>query len=154
MRTDHAVPRRVVSPRALSVFATAWSVALLERPHDHLLNLLIADLTWRPRARLVVQPVQALPHEPAAPLAYGGLRHAQPSRHDRTVQALGARDNDPRATRQVRRRARPMGQRVESHAFVVRQNQGDLRASQWLARLVDEYDWAAIFISYYSRSGQ
>jgi ABC-type branched-subunit amino acid transport system ATPase component len=46
-----------------------------------------------------------------------------------------------------------MRQRIESHAFVVRQNQRNLRASQWHARLlVDEYDWAAPFISYSSRS--
>ncbi len=41
---------------------------LLQRTNDHLLNLLITDLTRGPLARLIVQPVQSLPHEPAAPL--------------------------------------------------------------------------------------
>ena len=127
---------------------------LLERSHDHLLDLLIADLPRCTRARLVVQPVQALAHKPSAPFAYRGLRHPQPLRPTVVVQTLGARQNDPRAPREVRRRARPMGQRVQSHPFVVRQNQRNLRASQCHARLlVDEYDWAAPFISHSSRSG-
>jgi hypothetical protein len=41
----------------------------------------------------------------------------------------------------MRRRARAVGERVEPHPFVVRQNQRNLWASQPDARvLVDEYD--------------
>src|SRR5687768_13081758 len=57
---------------------------LLQRPHDHLLHLLVADLPRRPRARLVVQPVEPLAHESAAPFAPRRLRHPQPPR-DRCV---------------------------------------------------------------------
>jgi hypothetical protein len=40
----------------------------LERSHDHLLDVLIADLSWGTRTGLVVQAVQALAHNPSAPL--------------------------------------------------------------------------------------
>src|SRR5215813_4658460 len=127
---------------------------LLERPHDHSLDVLIADLPRRPGPRLVVQPVDALAHEPSAPLADRGLRHAQSLRHRLVILALRARQHDTRAPREVWSRPRAMRQRVESHAFVVRQNQRDLWASQCHARLlVDEYDRAAPFISHSSRSG-
>src|SRR5207247_8651118 len=41
---------------------------LLERLHDHPLNLLVADRARLPRPRLVMQPVEATPREPAPPL--------------------------------------------------------------------------------------
>ena len=89
-----------------------------------------------------------------APLADRRLRHAQPLRHDLVIVPLGARQNDPRAPREMRRRARAMGQRVKSHAFVVRQNQRYLWASQSHARLlVSEYDWVAPLVSHSSRTG-
>ena len=91
----------------------------LERPHDHLLDLLIADLPRGPRARLVIQPVQSLANKPTAPFAHRDLRHPQAFRDDLVVVPLRARQDDPRPPRQMRCRPRPMGQRVESHAFVV-----------------------------------
>src|SRR5438105_1436033 len=60
---------------------------------------------------------------------------------DSVVDAVRARENDPPATREMRRRSRSMRERVELHAFAVRQNQCDPRASQSHTRLlVDEYD--------------
>jgi hypothetical protein len=65
-----------------------------------------------------------------------------------------ARENEPRAARQMRRCPRSVGQRVQSHALLVRQNQRNLGASQSHTRLlVDEYAGAAPLISHLSRSG-
>ena len=55
--------------------------------------------------------------------------------------SLGARQRDARPARQVLGRQRPMGHRRQLHAFVVRQNQGNFRASQSHTRLLaDEYE--------------
>ena len=42
---------------------------LLERLHDHPLDVLVADRARLARPRLVMQPIEAAPREPAAPLA-------------------------------------------------------------------------------------
>jgi hypothetical protein len=125
---------------------------LFERPHDHLLHLRVSHPARRTGARLVIQPVQARANEPAAPFADGHLRHPQPPGHNPVVDAFGTRQNDPGTTRQLRRRARAMGQRVELHAFVGRENQRHLGPSH-TRLLVDEYDQAATVISQSSRSG-
>jgi hypothetical protein len=78
----------------------------LERPHDHLFDLRVADPARRTGARLVIQPVQALADEPSAPFTNGDLRHPQPFRDDLVVDALDARENDPRTTGEVRCRPR------------------------------------------------
>jgi hypothetical protein len=127
---------------------------LFQRAHDHLFNLLIADPPGRAGTRLVIQPVEPIAQKPAAPFTHRGLRHPQAFRHRCVGVPLGTGEHDPRATREVRGRTGPMGQRVESHAFVFRQNQRYLWTSQSHTRLlVDEYDRAAPFISLSSRSG-
>ena len=77
-------------------------------------------------------------YNPSTPFRTKRLRHLQTvvcdmrSRfaHYLVIVPLGARQNDPRPPRQMRRRPRAMGQRVKSHALVVRQNQRYLWASR------------------------
>jgi hypothetical protein len=76
--------------------------------------------------RLVIQTVEPIAKKPTTPFTHRGLRHPQPFGHHRVVVPLGTGENDPRAARKMRSGARPMSQRVESHAFVLRQNQCNL----------------------------
>src|SRR5687768_3247459 len=81
-----AMPRllQCVSPRGVSSSVRTITVSIC------------SSLICRgaPRSRLVVQPVEPLAHEPAAPFAHGGLRHPQPLRDRGVVVALGTRQND------------------------------------------------------------
>ena len=109
-----------------------------QRANHHLLDLLVGDRPLGAGPRLIVQPVQSLADEATAPFADRARRHMQASRHDLAVDALGARQDDARASRHVRRRSRAMGQRVQSLPFLRRQNQRNLGASRSHARLLVE----------------
>lgn len=91
-----------------------------QRPHNHLLDLLITDLTRRPGPRLVAEPVQSLTNEAAAPFAHGGLRVAQPRRDGLVVVPLGTRENAPRTPRHVWSCRRSMGHARYFTFFAVR----------------------------------
>jgi hypothetical protein len=56
--------------------------------------------------------------------------HPQPLREDLVVDPLATSQDDPRAPREVRCRPRSMRQRIQLHAFAVRQNLRDLGSSQ------------------------
>ena len=119
-----------------------------ERAYDHLLHLIIGDRALRPGSRLVIQSVQPLSNEAAAPLAHRRRRDVQPPRHELAVAAFRTRQNDSRAPGHVRCRPRPVRQRIQSPPFVVRQNQRDLGASHSHARLlVEQYERAAPVVS-------
>jgi hypothetical protein len=66
---------------------------LFERPHDHLLDLRVGDPARCAGPRLVMQPVQAIANEPAAPFTDRDLRHPQPPSHDPVVDPFGARQD-------------------------------------------------------------
>jgi hypothetical protein len=119
-----------------------------QRPNDHLLHLLVRDRAFRPGSRLVVEPVQTVLQKPTAPFAHRAGRDMQPPCDDFAVTALGARQNDPRASCHRGRRSRSMGQRLKSLPFLRRQDQRYLWASLSHARLlVREYERAAPFVS-------
>ncbi len=109
-----------------------------QRAHDHGFHLVIGDGPFRTGPWFVIQPVQPLPHEPAAPLAHRGRRHVQPSRHDLAIGAVGARQDESRSPRDGRCRSRSMGERFQSLPFVCRQDQRNLGASRSHARLLVE----------------
>ena len=73
-----------------------------QRANDHLLDLLVGDRPLRARPRLVVQPVQALPDEPPAPLADRPWRDVQSPRDHLAVGPVGTRQDDARPPRHVR----------------------------------------------------
>ena len=91
-----------------------------QRAYDHVLHLLIGDRPFRARAGLIVQSVRSVSDEPPAPFAHAARCHVQTSSDHGAVDALRAREDDPRA-REHRYRSRPMRQRVESPSFVVSQ---------------------------------
>ncbi|GAB2764119.1 hypothetical protein GCM10027072_73410 [Streptomyces bullii] len=73
---------------------------LAERPGDQSFDLLVRDLSRRPRTRPVCQALQPVRGEPGPPLAYGLARDAQVIRDSRVRQALRARQHDPRPQHQ------------------------------------------------------
>ena len=73
---------------------------LLERLHDHPLDVLVADRARLARPRLVMQPIEAAPREPAPPLADRRGVTAQLGRDLRARPPLRRRQHDPAAKRQ------------------------------------------------------
>jgi len=78
----------------------------LERLHDHLLDLRVADSPGPARTRFVEQAVQPPIEKPPAPLAHRLMCDAKLLSHVRVVAPLGAGEDHPRSQRQrLRRRA-------------------------------------------------
>src|SRR5207248_3819496 len=73
---------------------------LLERLHDHPLDVLVADRARLARPRLIVQPVKTTPGEPAPPFPDSRARTAQLGRDLRARAPLRRRQHDPAAKRQ------------------------------------------------------
>src|SRR5438093_3558736 len=73
---------------------------LLERLHDHPLDVLVADRARLARPRLIVQPVEATPREPSAPLPDRRRVAAQLGRDLAARLTLGRSQHDPAAKRQ------------------------------------------------------
>jgi hypothetical protein len=70
-----------------------------QRANDHRFDLLIGDRPVRTGPRFVIESVEPLPHDAAAPFADRCRRHMQAARHDLAVAPLGTRQDDPRAPR-------------------------------------------------------
>src|SRR5438477_356805 len=73
---------------------------LLERLHDHPLDVLVADRARLARPRLIVQPVEATPREPSPPLADRRTGSAQLGRDLRARPTVSRRQHNPAAKRQ------------------------------------------------------
>src|SRR2546430_10870642 len=85
-----------------------------QRPDDHLLHLRVGDRPLRPGARFIVESVEPVRDEATAPLAHGARCDTQATGDDLAGGAVGARQNDARTPRDLRRRSRPMRQRLRS----------------------------------------
>ena len=119
-----------------------------ERADDHLFHLLVRDRSLRAGSRLIVEPVQAMRNKPASPFRHSPRCEMQSPRDHLAVGSVSTRQDDPRTTRDLRRRARPMRQRLQSLPFVCRQNQPNLGSSRSHARLlVEQYERPAPFVS-------
>src|SRR5215217_4527450 len=80
---------------------------LLERLHDHPLDVLVADRPRLPRTRLIVQTVEAAPGEPAPPLSDRVVVAAK-LRCDLLARTpLSGRQHHPAAKRERLRALRP-----------------------------------------------
>ena len=82
----------------------------LQRPADHRLDPLVADLAGRARARIVAQPVQPMLGKAVAPLADRVGVHSEPRADQPRAARLGAGQHDPRPQRQPLRRPPPRRQ--------------------------------------------
>ena len=80
---------------------------LLQRLHDHSLDLPIADRPRLTRPRLIVQAVQPPLGETGPPFTHRCGATAQPAGDRRIRLALGAAEHDPAAQRQRLRALRP-----------------------------------------------
>ena len=119
-----------------------------QRANDHLLHLVVGNGALSARSRLIVEAVQALRDEPSAPFADRAGRHVQSPRDHLAVGPVGTRHDDPRSSRELWRRSRAMGQRVQSSSLFVGQDQRHLGTSRSHAcLLVKEYERAAPFVS-------
>jgi len=85
----------------------------LERPADHRLDPLVADLARCARTGLVAQPFQPILGKPVAPLAHRIGMHVEPRADQPRAARLGARQHDPRPQRQTLRRPPPRRQRLQ-----------------------------------------
>jgi hypothetical protein len=85
--------------------------------HDHRLDPLILDGAGRSRPGLVAKPVEPVRREASAPLADRLPIHAQPSRYDLVLPALGTSQDDPRPQRQSLSRATARDQRLQFRAL-------------------------------------
>ena len=90
----------------------------LERLHDDGLDLLVGDRAWRADARFVIQPLEPVLDELAAPFRHGRLRRPQPARHGR-VRRVDTRQHDPCAKRHGAIHAGALRQPYQRHALVV-----------------------------------
>ena len=104
--------------------------------NNHLLDLVVGDGPRGTGPRFVVQPVEPITHEAAAPLPYRARGHVETPCHHFAVETLAARQDDARTPREVRRRPRAMGQRFEARPFLRCQRQRYFRASPSHARLL------------------
>src|SRR5215471_13636761 len=95
----------------------------LQRLDDDLLDLSVSDPTRCSRARLVIEARQAVLQKSRTPLDHHAWRDAEFARHLLIIEALGGSENHPRAPRQQRLTARPMGQRLKLFLFFWRQEQ-------------------------------
>ena len=93
----------------------------LQRLDDHLLDLLVAHRPRPARPRLVDQPVQPALGEPRPPLRHRRTAHPDPQRDLRVALTLRARQHDPRALRQPRRRPPPARPPLQLPALAIAQ---------------------------------
>ena len=84
--------------------------ARFQRLADRRGDLVVADLTRRARARLVVKPVQAIAGEPPAPHTRGVRANVEFGRDLLIIQAIRCGQNNARSNRQRLRRAMFTGQ--------------------------------------------
>jgi hypothetical protein len=96
----------------------------LERRRHDVLHLRIADRARRARAWVIEQSIQSLREEPAAPLPYRLLRHAQLPGDARVRLVHCAPENHARAQREGLGRRRPPRPAFQRLALVVGQRQG------------------------------
>jgi hypothetical protein len=94
---------------------------LFQRPADRLGDLVVADAPRRPRARLVVEPVEPTLREPATPFADRRRIRSQPRGDLLVLEALGRRQHDLSPSRQALRRAPPPAQTLQLPPLQIRQ---------------------------------
>jgi hypothetical protein len=72
----------------------------LQRPHQHLFDLLVGDRAGRPGPGLIGQAFQPAGHKPRAPLGHRRPRDAQPGGDCLVAEAPGTGQHDPTPQRQ------------------------------------------------------
>src|SRR4051794_25511738 len=98
---------------------------LLERLHDHPLNILICDRARLPWPRLVVEPIDPALREPHPPLPHRRGVTAERLRYLNARAALGSGENDPTTKRERLRRLRPPSPTLQHLPLLARER--DLR---------------------------
>src|ERR1019366_852213 len=127
--------RRLAHPQGVGhrtggpVGGVGW--LLFQGLYDHGLDFVVGDGARRPRPRLVEQTLEALLHEPAAPLAHGGIGDPQVGGHRLVGGTGGTGQDDPGPQSQRLRAFAPPGQAFEDLALLVAQHQLGLRSSPW-----------------------
>ena len=99
-----------------------------QRSRQHPLDLRIGNGAGRPRAGLVIQSVEPLADEAAAPLPDGLLAYVQLVRDDVVRQAVPAQPDQARAPRQMRSCPHPIRPRRQHGPLGFREHQRSLRS--------------------------
>ena len=120
----------------------------LQRPPDRVGDCVIADPARRARARLVVKAVQAVRHEPLAPLANRSPANAQPLGDQPIVTSISRRKHDASALRQPLPGRPPPRQRLQLATLLLRKHDLGRFALRHSELLIEDFRMQRI-----SRSG-
>jgi hypothetical protein len=105
----------------------------LQGQANRLGDLIVTDLTRRPRSRLVIQSLNPPFREPSAPFAHGVQLCTKPLADYLVLQTFGRRQHNPRSPRQSLRRSTLPGKALELLALLSRQFDRDRTPAHRLA---------------------
>lgn len=101
----------------------------VQRGLDQMRNAFVIDRAWFARAHVVVQASNAPIDKPRAPLTHSGLGQSQTLGDDIAEFAIGTAQENARPRTQGRRQGSTARKRLKLRAFIVRQQQFELRSS-------------------------